>query len=116
MPVNLPEGTKRFKARGALDEGGTKQGAGTSVEFRVYTENPGPLQASAVAGASHEPAESTEQLDVHPELTVQLFASEPMMLSCTKSSPGLSRPFAAHWARRAEVPVPQGDRSMAFSP
>ncbi|MDP1592519.1 MAG: NPCBM/NEW2 domain-containing protein [Prosthecobacter sp.] len=81
IAFNLPTGTKRFKARGALDEGGTKQGAGTSVEFRVYTENPGPLQASAEGGASHEPADSTEQLDVHPELTVQLFASEPMMLS-----------------------------------
>ncbi|HBJ84244.1 MAG TPA: dehydrogenase [Verrucomicrobiales bacterium] len=81
IAFNLPAGTKRFKARGALDEGGTKQGAGTSVEFRVYTENPGPLQASAVAVASHEPADSTQQLDVHPELTVQLFASEPMMLS-----------------------------------
>ncbi len=80
IAFNLPAGTKRFKARGALDEGGTKQGS-TSVEFRVYTENPGPLQASAVAGASHEPADSTEQLDVHPELTVQLFASEPMMAS-----------------------------------
>jgi putative membrane-bound dehydrogenase-like protein len=80
IAFNLPEGSKRFKARGALDEGGTKQGS-TSVEFRVYTENPGPLQASAVAGASHEPADSTEQLDVHPELTVQLFASEPMMAS-----------------------------------
>ena len=80
IAFNLPTGTKRFKARGALDEGGTKQGS-TSVEFRVYTENPGPLQASAVAGASHEPADSTEQLDVHPELTVQLFASEPLLLS-----------------------------------
>jgi putative membrane-bound dehydrogenase-like protein len=80
IAFNLPAGTKRFKARGALDEGGTKQGS-TSVEFSVYTENPGPLQASAVAGASHEPADSTEQLDVHPELTVQLFASEPMMAS-----------------------------------
>lgn len=81
IAFNLPAGVKRFKARGALDEGGTKQGAGTSVTFAVYTENPGPLQASAVAGASHEPEDSTEQLDVHPELTVQLFASEPMMLS-----------------------------------
>jgi len=80
IAFNLPAGTKRFKARGALDEGGTKQGS-TSVTFAVYTENPGPLQASAVAGASHEPADSTEQLDVHPELTVQLFASEPMMAS-----------------------------------
>jgi putative membrane-bound dehydrogenase-like protein len=81
IAFNLPAGTKRFKARGALDEGGTKQGGGTSVEFRVYTENPGTIAASAVAGASHEATDSTEQLDVHPELTVQLFASEPMMLS-----------------------------------
>ncbi len=81
IAFNLPEGSKRFKAHGALDEGGTRQGSSTSVEFRVYTENPGPIAASAVAGASHEAADSTEQLDVHPELTVQLFASEPMMLS-----------------------------------
>jgi putative membrane-bound dehydrogenase-like protein len=81
IAFNLPADVKRFKARGALDEGGTMQNGGTSVEFRVYTENPGLLAASAVAGASHEPAESIEQLDVHPELTVQLFASEPMMAS-----------------------------------
>ncbi|WP_170266592.1 PVC-type heme-binding CxxCH protein [Brevifollis gellanilyticus] len=81
IAFNLPAGAKRFKARGALDEGGTKQGGGTSVEFRVYTENPGPIQASAEGGASHEAADSLEQLTVHPELTVQLFASEPMMLS-----------------------------------
>ena len=80
IAYNLPEGSKRLKARGALDEGGTKQGS-TSVTFSVFTENPGPLAASAVAGASHAPADSTEQLDVHPELTVQLFASEPMMAS-----------------------------------
>jgi putative membrane-bound dehydrogenase-like protein len=80
IAFNLPAGAKRFKARGALDEGGTKQGSGTSVEFRVYTGNPGPLKATD-ASISHEPDESTEQLDVHPELTVQLFASEPMMLS-----------------------------------
>lgn len=81
IAFNLPAGAKRFKARGVLDEGGTKQGGGTSVEFRVYTENPGPIQASAEGGASHEAAESLEQLTVHPELIVQLFASEPMMLS-----------------------------------
>jgi putative membrane-bound dehydrogenase-like protein len=81
IAFNLPAGTQRFKARGALDEGGTKQGNSASVAFAVYTENPGPIAASAVAGASHEPQDSTEQLDVHPELTVQLFASEPLMLS-----------------------------------
>ncbi|MGV3660478.1 MAG: PVC-type heme-binding CxxCH protein [Prosthecobacter sp.] len=80
IAYNLPTGARRFKARGVLDEGGAKQG-GTSVEFRVYTENPGPIQASAEGGASHEPEHSLDQLEVHPELEVQLFASEPLMLS-----------------------------------
>lgn len=81
IAFNLPAGAKRFKARGALDEGGTQQGSGTSVVFAVFTENPGPIKVSDVNQVTHEPEAATEQLDVHPELTVQLFASEPMMLS-----------------------------------
>ena len=42
--------------------------------------------------------------------------NEPMMLSWMNSSPSLRRPVAAQCAIRAEVPVPQGDRSIAFSP
>jgi putative membrane-bound dehydrogenase-like protein len=80
IAYNLPADVKRFKARGVLDEGGSRQG-GDSVIFSVYTENPGPLAASDVNGASHEPDQAVGQLDVHPELKVQLFASEPMMLS-----------------------------------
>ncbi len=41
---------------------------------------------------------------------------EPMMLSCTKSSPSFSAPRATRCAMRAEVPVPQGERSIALSP
>lgn len=78
IAFNLPDGAKRFKARGALDEGGTKQGA-TSVVFAVYTENPGEIKATD--DATHDPADAVASLDVHPELTVQLFASEPMMAS-----------------------------------
>ena len=78
IAFNLPAGTKRFKARGALDEGGTRQGS-ASVEFRVYTENPGPMNASD--SSSHDPADAVDSLTVHPELQVQLFASEPMMES-----------------------------------
>ena len=80
IAFNLPAGTKRFKARGALDEGGTRQGS-TSVIFAVYTENPGPITASDNNTAAHEPEAATEQLEAHPECLVQLFASEPMMLS-----------------------------------
>jgi putative membrane-bound dehydrogenase-like protein len=78
IAFNLPAGTKRFKARGALDEGGTKQSS-ASVEFRVYTENPGPITASD--SSSHDPADAVDSLTVNPELLVQLFASEPMMAS-----------------------------------
>jgi putative membrane-bound dehydrogenase-like protein len=81
IAFNLPAGTKRFKARGALDEGGTKQGNSSSVTFSVFTENPGPIVASDTNTAAHEPENATQQLDVHPECVVQLFASEPMMLS-----------------------------------
>ena len=79
IAFNLPAGVKRFKARGALDEGGTKQGIGTSVAFAVYTENPGPVVVSDAT--AHEPDIAVEQLEAHPECLVQLFASEPMMLS-----------------------------------
>ena len=81
IAFNLPAGAKRLKARGALDEGGTRQGGSTSVEFLVFAENPGPIAASDNNTANHEPETATAQLDVHPELKVQLFASEPMMLS-----------------------------------
>ncbi|MBL9181124.1 MAG: NPCBM/NEW2 domain-containing protein, partial [Verrucomicrobiaceae bacterium] len=79
IAFNLPAGVKRFKARGALDEGGTKQGIGTSVAFAVYTENPGPVVVSDAT--AHEADIAVEQLEAHPECLVQLFASEPMMLS-----------------------------------
>ena len=74
----LPAGVKRFKARGALDESGTKQG-GTSVKFHVYTENPGSF--AVTDSDSHDPADAVDNLNVHPEMKAQLFASEPMMLS-----------------------------------
>ncbi|HCN30633.1 MAG TPA: dehydrogenase, partial [Verrucomicrobiales bacterium] len=71
IAFNLPAGVKRFKARGALDEGGTKQGNDTSVTFAVFTENPGPIKVSDVNEVAHEPEAATEQLDVHPECLVQ---------------------------------------------
>ncbi|MBX7206728.1 MAG: NPCBM/NEW2 domain-containing protein [Verrucomicrobiaceae bacterium] len=78
IAFNLPDGAQRFKARGALDEGGSKQGS-DSVVFAVYTENPGEIKSSDEA--THDPADAIASLDVHPECVVQLFASEPMMAS-----------------------------------
>ena len=74
----LPAGVKRFKARGALDMGGTRQG-GSSVVFQVFTENPGSLNVTD--GSRHDPEDAVANLEVHPEMKAQLFASEPMMLS-----------------------------------
>jgi hypothetical protein len=42
--------------------------------------------------------------------------SEPMSDSWTNASPTARRPLAASCANRAEVPVPQGERSIALSP
>ena len=42
--------------------------------------------------------------------------NEPMIDSCTKASPSFSLPLAWSCAMRAEVPVPQGERSIALSP
>lgn len=81
IAYNVPDGAVRFKAQGVLDEGGTQQKISSSVDFRVYKENPGPLAASSAGGVNHEPEAATEQLDVHEALQVQLFASEPMVLS-----------------------------------
>lgn len=75
----LPAGAKRFIARGVLDEGGTKQGGGSSVTFAVYTENPGPLKTTD--SSTRDPEDAVAGFDVHPEVQVQLFASEPMMFS-----------------------------------
>ena len=75
----LPAGAKRFLARGVLDDGGTMQGGGTSVTFAVYTENPGPLKT--MDSSTRDPEDAVAGFEVHPELQVQLFASEPMMFS-----------------------------------
>jgi hypothetical protein len=42
--------------------------------------------------------------------------TEPIMLSCKKGTPCFNLPFACQWASLAEVPVPQGDLSIALSP
>lgn len=86
IEYELPEGHNytRFVARGALDDGGVSQNPNTpSVQFRVHTQRPDPATlaaARAVPGeASHESADALQQLQVHPDLEAELFASEPMM-------------------------------------
>jgi putative membrane-bound dehydrogenase-like protein len=85
IEYTLPQGKQftRFKARGGIDDGGAKQGCGSTVQFLVFTQRPGAQQLAALKAAgteaSHEAAAALEQLDVHPDLRATLFASEPMM-------------------------------------
>jgi putative membrane-bound dehydrogenase-like protein len=83
-------GFTRFRAIGGLDNGGTDQGGcgqGASVQFHVFTSRPSAQFLAANSGggggggapASHEAVDAVEQLDVHPDLTATVFASEPMM-------------------------------------
>ena len=80
-----------FTARGALDNGGTDQGNGTStsVRFSVYTKKPDLVELLAKAKKKNEtralgaqdPKKAVANLTVHPKLSAQLFASEPMLLN-----------------------------------
>jgi putative membrane-bound dehydrogenase-like protein len=87
IAYDLPAGTTRFKARGGIDNGGSKQGNSSSVQFVVYTQKP-PLQvASAPNGAgSREPKDAILGLDIADGVEASLFASEasnPPMLNPT---------------------------------
>ncbi len=89
IAYKLPPGYETFKAIGALDEGGTRQGDAASVAFHVYTENPAPIlkaqrraqRRASGNDASRDPEDAVASLDVHPDLEASLWASEPMMLS-----------------------------------
>lgn len=84
----IPEGAKKFLARGGLDDGGVSQQGGnapSSVKFLVFDKAPGGFlarnTAAPAAQGSHDPADAVANLDVHPDLDARLYASEPMVLS-----------------------------------
>jgi len=91
----VPEDAKRFRARGALDDGGTLQQGGreTDVQFLVFNRDPGKAAGEGgrekaadeyvkrTSAPGRGPEEALETLTVHPALEAELFASEPMLLS-----------------------------------
>lgn len=81
IAFDLPEGYEKFKARGGLDNGGTGQGCGSTVQFAVYTQNPGPLGDSGASAPVHDPENAVANLDVAPGLEATLVASEPDILN-----------------------------------
>jgi hypothetical protein len=89
LEFDLPAGTKKFTAKGALDKGGVDQGHGATVQFQVFTEKPAVANAGGGGGGRRggnaagglEPDAALAALDVADDLQVELFASEPMLLS-----------------------------------
>ncbi len=83
IEFDLPPGVKRFQARGGLDDGGTSQGCGSSVQFLVFTEKPDGqfVAATAPAGGADSGVRDAEHaldgLDVHEDLQAEVFAAEP---------------------------------------
>lgn len=91
IQFDLPDGAKRFKARAGLDNGGTDQGGGSTVEFFVFTEKP-PRQFLAKrsgggggGGDSEQrnPENAVAGFDVYEGLEATLFASEPTLANPT---------------------------------
>ena len=121
---DLPQGAKRFKARGFLDDGGTVRGTEatpTSVKFLVYNQAPparaksGDAYVKNTSAPGRDAKDAVADLEVHPELKVQLFASEPMITS--PSSIDIDEKGRV-WVcdvvnyRRNQGKRPQGDRIL----
>jgi putative membrane-bound dehydrogenase-like protein len=80
---DLPAGYTRFRARAGLDNGGTDQGGGSTVQFLVFDRKP-PIRlanAGGLSSTSHELENAVNGIDVAPGLEATLFAGEPMLLS-----------------------------------
>lgn len=86
IEFDVPEGFTHFKAQGALDNGGTSQGCGSTVAFAVYSKKPNLSFIAPGSGASEsrDAADALSQLDIAEGLEATLFASEatePAVLS-----------------------------------
>ncbi len=79
---------KKFVSGVAIDDGGTSQGGGAaaSVQFMIFSEKPAAQywpSKKSTASSTQDLGNAIEQFEVHPELEVSLFASEPMLVNPT---------------------------------
>ena len=86
LEYEVPDGSTHFKATAALDNGGTNQGCGSTVQFAVYSKKPTGVGggSSGGAGESRDAKDALSQLDIAEGLEATLFASEaadPAVLS-----------------------------------
>lgn len=122
ITYDLPEGYEKFVAKGGIDEGGSRQGCGSTVSFLVYTQDPGPQFASeAGSGGATSPLHDAENavagLDVADGLEATLFSSEPQISNITNIDVDhLGRVWAAEVKnyRKWNNSRPEGDRILVL--
>jgi len=90
IAYELPAAATRFTAKGAVDDGGTRQGCGSTVSFMVFTEEPPALVTAPAAGGAaargsgpEAALETAAENVVADGLEATLFASEPMVVNPT---------------------------------
>jgi putative membrane-bound dehydrogenase-like protein len=121
IAFDLPEGYTRFKARAGLDNGGTDQGCGSTVQFFVFTQQP-PARLTAgstsvAASVSRDPQDAVAGLDVADGLEAKLFASEPEISNITNIDiDHLGRVWACEVKnyRKHAGSRPEGDRILVL--
>jgi putative membrane-bound dehydrogenase-like protein len=81
------KGFTRFKAKGGVDNGGTDQNGGTSVQFYVFTEKPPAMLTSGGEGGAGArgvaPEDSVAMMEIAEGTEAKLWASEPMFSNPT---------------------------------
>ncbi len=88
IEYELPEDFARFQTKVCIDNGGTEQNGDPQVEFKIYTEEPGPdvLQSSPAAERTigmTAAKESLQNFTVADGLEVSVFAAEPLLRNPT---------------------------------
>ena len=112
-------GFTRFKARGGLDDGGTRQGCGSSVQFLLYTQAPPANVPAAAVGNNpvRDAASAVANLDVAEGLAATLFAAEPEISNITTIDiDHLGRVWAGEVKnyRKHNGSRPEGDRILVL--
>jgi putative membrane-bound dehydrogenase-like protein len=84
IAYDLPAGFTRFQAQAGLDQSGTNQGCGSTVQFLVFAEKP-PANIAAPSNSpiaeNRAPEDALAGLDVAPGLEATLFAAEPLLMN-----------------------------------
>lgn len=119
VSYDLPAGTTRFQAQGALDNGGTNQGCGSTVRFLVFTQQPpaGQTVSAAAPAANRDAANAVGALDVAEGLEATLFSSEPDISNITSIDiDHLGRVWACEVKnyRKHNGSRPEGDRILVL--